>query len=212
MRLCVLLLSLFATAARADDMLASHVEGRVTRGQDVVIEGQTFHPGDAIETSPDGRIEIQLPSGSLLRLGENSKLTLGEPQKKFSARLWLGNVWARVHKLLSDETFQVETENAVAGVRGTEFRVEVAQGQDDLLRVYEGAVQVDGREGKWSHRVGAAQELRYRKDREPKGPAAFDAESEKGHKFVEWVRSRRERNQRDRNPEREHRRRRRDKD
>ena len=187
-------------------MIASHVEGTVTRAGEPVIEGQNLHAGDVIETA-DGRIEVQLPTGTMLRLGENSKLTLGEPQKKFSARLWLGNVWAKVHKLLAGDTFEVETENAVAGVRGTEFRVEAAPGQEDLVRVYEGAVQVDGRDGKWSHRVEAAHELRFGK--ESKGPAAFDAKSEKG-RFMEWVRSRHDRErQREHTPEREHRRRRR---
>src|SRR5438034_4032630 len=98
MRICAVALALLSTAASADEMIASHVEGRVTRGEAVVSEGQTLHAGDVVETSADGRIEVQLPSGSMLRLGENSKLTLGEPQKKFSARLWLGNVWAKVHK------------------------------------------------------------------------------------------------------------------
>src|SRR2546426_8489730 len=46
----------------------------------------------------------------------------------------LGNLWARVYKLLAGETFGVETENGVAGVRGTEFRVEVVQDQPDLVR------------------------------------------------------------------------------
>jgi len=96
-----------------------------------------------------------------------------------------------VHKLLAGETFAVETENSVAGVRGTEFRIEVARDQADLVRVYEGLVQVDARERGWSHSLQAGTELRFRREAEP--PRPFDAESEKGHRFMEWVRSRRTR-------------------
>ena len=212
MKLCALAIALLSTAAGAQEtMKATLVEGPVTlaAGGDLA-EGAVLHGGDTVLTGADARLEILLPSGSVLRIGENSKLALGDavPQKAFSAKLLLGNLWARVHKLISGETFHIETENAVAGVRGTEFRVEVARGQDDLLRVYEGAVQVDGAGGKWSHRVEAAQELRFHRDREPAGAKTFDAASEKGHKFMEWVRSRKEPFEY-RNPEREHRQRRR---
>jgi ferric-dicitrate binding protein FerR (iron transport regulator) len=182
-------------------MTVSLVEGPVTPKLE---QGAEVHPGDTIETGEGGRVEITMPSGTLLRLGENSRITLREsvPQKVFSAKLLLGNIWAKVHTLLAGETFHVETENGVAGVRGTEFRVEVTPQQEDLVRVYEGVVQVDGKDGKWSHRVEPGNELRFHKDRAPMGPRAFDPVSEKG-RFTDWVHSRREQ----RNPEREHRKR-----
>src|SRR5262249_16912818 len=124
-------------------MTISFVEGPVTPKLE---PGAEVHAGDTIETGEGGRVEIALTTGTLLRLGESSRVTLKEevPQKAFNARLLLGNVWAKVHKLVSGETFHIETENAVAGVRGTEFRVEVAPQKEDLVRVYEGVVQVDG--------------------------------------------------------------------
>ena len=144
---------LLCGAARADDspMRATLVEGMVTMapassgGQGPLQEGDPLHEGDTIVTQPGARLEITLSSGTVLRVGESTRMTLGEsvPQKAFSAKIFLGNVWAKVHKLLAAETFHLETENGVAGVRGTEFRIEVEPGKDDLLRVYEGAVQVD---------------------------------------------------------------------
>ena len=189
-------------AARADDstMRATLVEGMVTMapaggaGQGPLQEGDPLREGDTVVTQPGARLEITFSSGTVLRVGESSRMTLGEsvPQKAFSAKIFLGNVWARVHKLLAAETFHLETENGVAGVRGTEFRIEVEPGKEDLLRVYEGAVQVDGKGGKWSHRVEASHELRFHKDREPMAPSKFDASTEKKHKFMEWVRERKE--------------------
>ena len=198
-------------AARAEggSMRASLVEGNVTvtpvggAAANAVKEGDAVYAGDTVATAAGARLELALESGSVLRIGESSRLTLGEstPQKAFSARLLLGNVWAKVHKLLSAETFHIETENAVAGVRGTEFRVEVSPGQDDLVRVYEGVVQVDGRDGKWSQRVEAEHELRFHKGEGPRAAAKFDPASEKGHKLMDWVRERKEQ----RKPERENR-------
>lgn len=170
--------------------------------------GSELRPGDTVQTREGGRIEIELSSGSLIRLGEESRLTLREatPQKAFSARLFVGNLWTKVHKLIAGETYQVETENGVAGVRGTEFRVEAAEGKPDLLRVYEGVVDVGGT------KIEPGHELRFHKGDKP-GLASFEAGSEKGHKFMDWVRTRPMKDGKepgavhhpDRNPEREHR-------
>ncbi len=194
------MIALLAAAA----MTVSFAEGPASLSTGAkVAQGQELHAGDTVQTGEGGRVEISLPSGTLLRLGESSRLTLQDavPQKTFSARLLLGNVWAKVHKLLAAETFHIETENGVAGVRGTEFRVEVAPQQEDLVRVYEGVVQVDGKG--WSHRLEPGRELRFGRDRAPAGPRAFDPASEKGHRFMEWVRERRA--QERRNPDREQR-------
>jgi ferric-dicitrate binding protein FerR (iron transport regulator) len=211
--IAVLLALLICAPARADEatMRASLVEGTVTvtpgsGGASAPIQqGAPLGKGDQIVTDPGARLEITLSSGTVLRIGESTRMTLGDsvPQKKFSAKLWLGNVWAKVHKLISGETFEVETENAVAGVRGTEFRVEVAPGQEDLLRVYEGEVKVAAHDGKWTHSVKPGQELRFHKERAPAGPASFNPAADKGHKFMQWVRERKE--PQIRNPEHENR-------
>jgi len=208
-----LLLATLISAPAVEAMTATLVEGTVTAGGVPIQAGAILKPGDTVETKADSRVEIALPGGSLLRVGESSQLTLSEVSagRRFSARLLLGNLWAKVHKLLASETFSIETENAVAGVRGTEFRVEVAQEQPDLVRVYEGVVHVDDRDGGWSHSLEAGTELRFRRDAEP--PRPFDVEGEKGHRFMEWVRSRKTRDGEQpgrirremRNPEQEHR-------
>src|SRR5260370_40079711 len=98
-------------------------------------EDDLLHQGDTVINQTGARLEITSASGIVIRVGESTRLTLGEvvPKKAFSAKIFFGNVWAKVHKLLASETFHLETENGVAGVRGTEFRLEVAPGKDDLL-------------------------------------------------------------------------------
>jgi ferric-dicitrate binding protein FerR (iron transport regulator) len=209
-----LALAALLCAPADESMIATLVEGAVMVSGAPLSAGNVLEAGQTVETQQGGRVEIAVPGGAVIRLGESSRLTLSAatPRKTFSARLLLGNLWARVHKLLASEKFEVETENGVAGVRGTEFRIEVAQDQPDLLRVYEGAVQVEGREGRWSHEIEAGNELRFRRDARP--PRAFEAGTEKGNRFMDWVRSRRTKDGEEpgrihrfdsRNPEREQR-------
>jgi ferric-dicitrate binding protein FerR (iron transport regulator) len=186
----LLVLAALLCAPAQESMTVTFLEGSATASGRSLEEGAILQEGETIETQAGGRIEIAVPGGTLIRLGESSRLTLSaaEPRKRFSARLLLGNLWTRVHKLLDGESFQIETENGVAGVRGTEFRVAVAADQPDLVRVYEGAVQVQSRDARWSHQVGPGSELRFRREAEP--PRAFDPAAEKSHPFLEWVRER----------------------
>jgi hypothetical protein len=191
---------LFVPAAMADDapLRVTLAEGGVTvtlasgGPPGPVVEGDSLHEGDTVHTAPGARVEITMQTGSVLRLGESSRMTLGQvaPGKAFSAKLFLGNLWTKVHKLIATESYQVETENAVAGVRGTEFRVEVAPGQQDMVRVYEGTVEVKAHDGSWTHRVEPNRELRFARAQKPSSPKAFDVASEHEHKFMKWVRSR----------------------
>jgi len=209
-----LALAVLMCAPAGESMTATLVEGPVTVAGAPIVTGAVLQPGDTVEAQAGGRAEIALPGGSLLRIGENTRLTLSPvpARSEFSARLFFGNLWARVHKLAAGETFRVETENGVAGLRGTEFRVEAGQKEPDLVRVYEGTVQVEARDGRWSHALEAGTGLRFR--REAETPQAFDTRSESGHSFMEWVRSRktadgfepgRIRRAEMRNPEQEHR-------
>jgi ferric-dicitrate binding protein FerR (iron transport regulator) len=188
----------------AGAMTVSLLEGNATAAQAGTVAqplavGAVLHEGDVIETAPGGRLEISFANGTLLRVGESSRIHLREAPVSggaFRARLLLGNLWAKVHKLIAGEHFEVETENAVAGVRGTEFRVEAAGGKgEDLVRVYEGAVEVKHAGwmgGAWSHRVEPNRELRISRDKAPAGPAEFSAASDAKHPFMSWVRARSE--------------------
>jgi len=85
-----------------------------------------------------------------VRLDENSKLLIQQAdfggaagQKKFVAKLALGKLWSKVTSVLGGQSrFEVATDNAVAGVRGTTFRVDAHADRSVLVRVYAGAVAV----------------------------------------------------------------------
>jgi hypothetical protein len=112
--------------------------------------GSAVYQGDLVETQRRTRLELKLSDASVLRLGPLSRVDLdaaafgaGADDRKVSAKLRVGNVWASVTKALGGEArFEVKTENAVAGVRGTTFRVDARQDKSVVVRVYSGTVAV----------------------------------------------------------------------
>jgi hypothetical protein len=144
-----------ATDARAATV--SFLDGRATRTAgsaqaEALVVGSALREGDRIETEKRTRLELTLADGSVVRLGPLSRATLetasfgkGPEERKVSARLLVGNVWANVAKTVGGEArFEVKTENAVAGVRGTTFRVDAAHDRSVVVRVYSGTVAVAG--------------------------------------------------------------------
>jgi hypothetical protein len=114
-----------------------------------LAQGGSVEAGDEVSTATASRLELTLADKSVVRLGPSSKLVVreasfaGDGQKKFSTKLLLGKLWARVASTLGGEShFDVETDNAVAGVRGTTFRVDAHHDHSVLVRVYAGAVAV----------------------------------------------------------------------
>jgi hypothetical protein len=108
------------------------------------------YEGDVLSTGARTRLEVKLGDGSYIRLGPASRALLavavfgkGPSDRKVSARLTVGNAWAKVaHAVGGDARFEIETENAVAGVRGTTFRVDAAKDRSVVVRVYSGTVAV----------------------------------------------------------------------
>lgn len=128
--------------------------GEATRAAGGKVEplavGTAVHPGDVLETRRRTRLEVKLADESVLRLGPLSRAALQSAtfgatveERRVSAKLLVGQVWANVAKAVGGEArFEVRTENAVAGVRGTTFRVDAAKDRSVVVRVYSGTVAV----------------------------------------------------------------------
>jgi len=118
--------------------------------------GQMLKGGDQVETGPNTKMEITLPDGSLLRFAENTRfkivaIDMDERSGTRNAKIniALGKTWANVNKGLKIKpNIDVASDNAVAGVRGTVYRMNVEQDQSVLVRVYDGEVKVEGGKGK----------------------------------------------------------------
>ncbi|MFH2066969.1 MAG: FecR domain-containing protein [Pseudomonadota bacterium] len=110
--------------------------------------------GDEIETGDTARIEIRLPDESYIRFGEKTRFildssSLNRKQKirDISVRMILGKVWAKASKLFSGRgRFAISTRTAVAGVRGTVYRMSVNEDSSAVVKVYYGEVLVSSKE------------------------------------------------------------------
>lgn len=109
-------------------------------------KGAGLSDGDTIRTAKGARVELLFTGGSKVRLGAKSRLKIDETRfvkktrAKVGLKLWVGRIWANVAK--SAGKFEVKTDNAVAGVRGTSFAVFAALDASAVVRVYAGSVGV----------------------------------------------------------------------
>jgi hypothetical protein len=120
--------------------------GTPLKKNDRIMKGQEVKVGDK------SRIELKYPDGTVMRFAERSVIKMddisydGKTQNKnVKVNLGSGKVWANVKKLITaDSRVEVKTVNAVAGVRGTVYRVNVEEDNSALVKVYDGAVNVSG--------------------------------------------------------------------
>ena len=112
--------------------------------------GTFVQAGERIMTMKGGRLELQLPDKSIMRFDEESDVHLAKAeydpaQSRRDVRfsLVLGKTWANIQDAFgSSKGVQVETENAIVGVRGTVFRMNVDLDRSAMVRVYRGSVAV----------------------------------------------------------------------
>jgi hypothetical protein len=113
--------------------------------------GTSIAPGMEIRTGPQSYVTLQLADGSVLRLQPSSVVQL-ERSKHYEAagffasklKLLKGRIEALVAHLTGGEPrFEIQTPQAVMGVRGTEFRTTVSPDQGQTQgEVLQGAVAV----------------------------------------------------------------------
>ncbi len=129
-------------------------------GAGVALEvGSSIELGDTL-TVDKGNLKIELTDGSVIMLSEKSTLVIneaefeGQERRGFGALLKAGSLWTKVKKAIGGARYEVATERAVAGVRGTIFRIDAdalvkaAKGSSkkartaSIVRVTEGVVNV----------------------------------------------------------------------
>lgn len=117
-----------------------------------LVEGAHLVEGDSLRTGPEGFATLELPDGSHMRVPPDTELVLttfrrtvltGVVDRVFS--LLRGRVESEVsHATNKDDRFQIRSPSVVAGVRGTDFRVNYDGSRGSTaVEVIEGAVGVD---------------------------------------------------------------------
>jgi hypothetical protein len=106
-------------------------------------------PGCEVSTGDKSRMELLLPDNSIVRFADNTSFKImqvdtGDAGKR-DVKIFvnIGKIWSNVRKALGGKGgFEVSCENAVAGVRGTIYRMNVEDDKSALVKVYDGEVSV----------------------------------------------------------------------
>ncbi len=129
--------------------VAGDVKGRPPKSEAYgrLTDGDRVPYGSRIRTGAKGQATLLFDDGTQVKVRAQSEvLVRPRPKKEVSGVvLFFGRVWSKVAKSVGGKTsFEVESANAVAGVRGTEFEVGVADDGSTRVRVTEGTVAVHG--------------------------------------------------------------------
>jgi len=134
-------------------VLVSYLEGKAEvlpkgeRGWYVLKLNDVLRSGDEVSVGKQSRLEITLPDQSKLRFADVTRFRIlqvseGETED-FKVHLAVGRTWANIAKALGlKRKYEISCENAVAGVRGTVYRMNVNEDKSALVRVYDGEVAV----------------------------------------------------------------------
>ncbi len=144
------------TQVRAQNGVITFLEGQVEVKKSGEGQWNPARPNmiltekDLIRVRSQSRAELILDNQSVLRLSENTLLTLQKMEeertvKKESTRMEMsmGRLWVKVSKLFNPGSrHDVKTPTAIAGVQGTTYQLWVAGSQSTTIQVFEGAVNV----------------------------------------------------------------------
>jgi outer membrane protein assembly factor BamB len=100
-----------------------------------------------IKTEPESFCEVQFTDFGIIRIQESTEVAmmeiyLKEQENSVDVDLKNGDLLCKVSKLAKSEKFQVTTDTALAGVRGTEFLVKTREGEATKVAVSKGEVRV----------------------------------------------------------------------
>ncbi|OGP89113.1 MAG: hypothetical protein A2031_08480 [Deltaproteobacteria bacterium RBG_19FT_COMBO_43_11] len=116
---------------------------RCLKVSDLLQEGCEVFTGDS------SRMEIVFADKTVVRFAENTNFKLIKAEATSSDKrdvkifMSLGKIWSNVRKSLGVKGgFEISSENAVAGVRGTVYRINVEDDKSALIKVYDGEVNV----------------------------------------------------------------------
>lgn len=114
-----------------------------------LVVGDRLRPGSRLRTGARSKATLRFGKATQVRIHERSEVVVRPPRAELSQggrsglTVFFGRIWARVvRKVAGGHAFEVQSANAVAGVRGTEFQVGVADDGATRVVVTEGRVTV----------------------------------------------------------------------
>ena len=143
-----------ATAAESVQVVEAQgdVRARAPKGEWKTLRANsTLATGSRVKTGANGKVSLRFADGTITKVRPKSQIIVraAAKEEKSGVTVFFGRVWAKVVKRVSDDdAFEVHSANAVAGVRGTQFEVGVADDGSTRVIVKKGAVAVGGEAGK----------------------------------------------------------------
>lgn len=158
--LAILLLCLFSLAARAETVSGvatlidrqGTVEYRAGAAWQAATLNQKLSPGQSIRTGKNAKAALLLSDRTQVRLNENTVIDVvavgsaprSAGQTKF--RQMAGRAW--VQSKTPPKSLEWQTPTAIAGIRGTDWEMAVAEDGKSTLSVFSGAIAFGNEHGK----------------------------------------------------------------
>lgn len=146
------LVHLFALDAHAHSATLVAAEGDVSvrapkaSSFSAVAAGASIESGSRLKTG-EGNATLRFDDGTQTKIRPKTQIIVraAKKEEKSGLTVFFGRVWTSVVKRVGGDTaFEVHSANAVAGVRGTEFEVGVADDGSTRVIVTRGRVDVGG--------------------------------------------------------------------
>ncbi len=168
----------------------SFIVGEVSKNSGSVSIGDIIKEKDEITTGNESFCDIKI-GGSIIRIKEKSKLTVSNLIRQGSTEstqlgMDMGKMLCKPKKLLKDDSFTVKTPTAVAGVRGTQFTIEVDSLKTTRVKVFDGKLQVSKRIKQFEGNFDKILEMSPVIEKEEK-IVITEKEVEKSEKIVEQI-------------------------
>ncbi|MCP3100813.1 FecR family protein [Myxococcus sp. K15C18031901] len=115
--------------------------------------GESLYTNEVLQTGADARAELELADASRVRVMPGSQLRLGtlelaaNGKRKVQLELLRGSVETSAAPGGDGSVFEIRTRGAVAGVRGTQFRVSATDDGGSRLETLEGKVALGADQG-----------------------------------------------------------------
>ncbi len=163
---------LFQQKVDATQGVVTYVEGNAkltkkgTDKPEKLTANVVVYPGDIIRTGDKGRVELIINRESVVRLKENTELTieafrdLKKNEGKTSLNFSVGSLWSKL-KQFKDKIsrFELELPTAIAGVHGTIYQTTVNSDKSAEVKVYDGEVAVSGKQIKKTNPIGQLEQV-----------------------------------------------------
>ncbi|QEX17304.1 hypothetical protein FRZ44_26000 [Hypericibacter terrae] len=160
--------------------LQGHVAKTRGSGETALGLGDKVALGDSIVTGENGKVDLRFADGSLLTVGPSSRVEVARfaPKAGGGGEALLSLLSGIIKLIVNDGTrwgrFAVQTETAVAAVRGTEWLVEAGKDTSAVL-VLSGTVEVAGRAAGPVFKLGPGQGTDIKAGAAPTPPKIWGA-------------------------------------